>query len=163
MSNSPANSYLGSSNSDQALPPTLEAAPQIRSYPYHGSSISDQVLTPTLAVAPRIRSSLWSSLRSWWWLPLPLLMISTPLSARPMCGDLGVNSSSQVSAALSWKSSREIFLHPTKRGIGIEPQHNAGAAAATSPRTPELFSQQVQTIMVTQILAYTPEIPMRKT
>jgi hypothetical protein len=37
-------------------------------------------------VAPRMRSSRWSSLRSWWWLPLPLLMISTPASARSMCG-----------------------------------------------------------------------------
>jgi hypothetical protein len=35
---------------------------------------------------------------TWWWLPLPLLMISTPESARSMCGARGVKSSSQVSA-----------------------------------------------------------------
>lgn len=36
---------------------------------------------------------------SWWWEPLPLEMISTPLRARAMCGAWGVNSSSHVSAA----------------------------------------------------------------
>ena len=36
-------------------------------------------------------------LPTWWWLPLPLVMISTPASAILMCGELGVNSSSQVS------------------------------------------------------------------
>lgn len=40
-----------------------------------------------LAVAPRIRSRRVFSLRSWWWLPLPLLMISTPARASAMCGD----------------------------------------------------------------------------
>jgi hypothetical protein len=40
----------------------------------------------TFAVAPLMRSSRVSSLRSWWWLPLPLLMISTPASARLMWG-----------------------------------------------------------------------------
>ena len=36
---------------------------------------------------------------TWWWLPLPLVMISTPESARAMCGAAGVKSSSHVSAA----------------------------------------------------------------
>ena len=40
-----------------------------------------------------------SALITWWWLPLPLVMISTPDSASAMCGAAGVNSSSHVSAA----------------------------------------------------------------
>jgi hypothetical protein len=42
--------------------------------------------TLTFAVAERMRSSRVSSLRSWWWEPLPLEMISTPASASPMWG-----------------------------------------------------------------------------
>jgi hypothetical protein len=42
----------------------------------------------TFAVAPLMSSTRVSSFLSWWWLPLPLLMISTPASARLMCGAL---------------------------------------------------------------------------
>jgi hypothetical protein len=44
----------------------------------------------TLRVAPLMRSMRVSSFLSWWWLPLPLLMISTPARARLMWGALNV-------------------------------------------------------------------------
>jgi hypothetical protein len=46
----------------------------------------------TFAVALRMRSIRVSSFLSWWWLPLPLLMISTPARARLMWGALGERS-----------------------------------------------------------------------
>jgi hypothetical protein len=54
--------------------------------PSSSSCLSHHTPAAPHLVAPLMRSSLWFSFRSWWWLPLPLLMISTPARARSMCG-----------------------------------------------------------------------------
>ena len=62
----------------------------------------------------------WFSLRSWWWLPLPLLMTSTPARPRPMCGASGVKSSSHVSAASTVSQKHRAAGGTWRYGVTVQ-------------------------------------------
>lgn len=76
------------------------------SLPLHTSQL--QVAHHTLDVAPRMRSSRVSSFLSWWWLPLPLLMISTPARARLMWGALAQQRHMYTAAALHFQEASGV-------------------------------------------------------
>ena len=83
----------------------------------HNSNKSKMVVTytpPVLRVALTIKSSRVLSFRSSWWLPLPLVMISTPLRLCLMCGLAGVKSSSQVSTPSEVSRNSRYLKHPKK-------------------------------------------------
>ena len=48
-----------------------------KTYRVLGGGDMPSLAVATLLVAPRMSWTRWSSLRSWWWLPDPLLMMST--------------------------------------------------------------------------------------
>mmetsp|Transcript_7304 Transcript_7304/g.20761 ORF Transcript_7304/g.20761 Transcript_7304/m.20761 type:complete len:209 (+) Transcript_7304:3087-3713(+) len=67
--------------------------------PSHPRWLAYRYTPPDLETAARMRSARCPSLRSRWWLPLPLVKISTPSSPAAMWGAAGVKSSSQLSGA----------------------------------------------------------------
>lgn len=63
-----------------AIPPPRTIACSTASPHHHYShrATMQQAHSPALPLASRIRSTLVCNFRSWWWLPLPLEMMSTP-------------------------------------------------------------------------------------
>ena len=87
--------------------------------PSHPFKFENRYTPPLLDDAFLIRSILVFSLRSSWWLPDPLLTISTPSRPYSTCGFWGTHSSSQISDAISvslhWTTPlpNMVVLYPT--------------------------------------------------